>query len=256
MIDTQDQAEETQQLDIEFILKSENLTAELDDQELQKIGDECRQRFEEDFLANKDWRENVEEIRKMAAQVSEEKTSPWIGASNVKYPLITTAALQFNARAYPTIINDSNIALMKVVGSDSGIPQIGDNGGPALDQEGQPQWIMRPGAKQSRSDRVSRYMNYQLTEEMEDWDAEMDQLLLALPIDGVAFKKTWWNNIDKTPVSEFINALDLVVNIYTKTLLTCPRISQIFSLYPFEIEAMSLPASNRRPKRENRTLEG
>jgi len=125
------------------------------------------------------------------------------------------------------LMNDSNIALVKVLGNDAGEPGPGPNG---------EQIMIGAGAKQKRADRVNKFMNYQLTEEMDEWDGEMDQLLLSLPIDGIAFKKTYWDTLENRPKSEFINALDLVVNCYTKSLLTCPVISQIFSLYPYEIK--------------------
>lgn len=212
---------ETQQLDIREIL-AEDLMEILSDEELSQIGTKCKKFFDEDYASNKEWRTEVEEIRKMAAQVTEPKTSPWPNASNIKYPLITTAALQFNARAYPVILNNSNIALVKVLGSDN-VPQQMPDG----------TTVMMPAGKQERADRVSRFMNFQLTEDMDDWDADTDQLLLSLPIDGIGFKKTYW--ADDKPVSEFVNALDVVVNSYTKSLRTAPAISHIFSLYPYEI---------------------
>jgi predicted phage terminase large subunit-like protein len=41
---------------------------------------------------------------KLATQVMEKKNYPWPNAANVKYPLLTTAAMQFAARAYPALV--------------------------------------------------------------------------------------------------------------------------------------------------------
>jgi len=94
------------ELNIDSILEAENLIDLISSEELAKIGSFCKERFDTDYGSNKDWRTEVEKIRKAAAQISEKKTTPWTGAANIKYPLITTAALQFNARAYPIIINE------------------------------------------------------------------------------------------------------------------------------------------------------
>ena len=189
-----------------------NIIPDIEAEALNEWGQQCFRGFEEDLGSLSEWRTEVEEIRKHAAQQSKDKTYPWPGASNVKYPLILTAALQFNARAYPTIINDGNIVLPKVIGDD---PE---------------------GVKAERGRRIARHMSWQLTEEMDEWDAGMDALLLALPVDGVAFKKIYYDDTLKRNMSEFIEALDLVVNINTTSLVTCPRISHVISYYPYEIE--------------------
>lgn len=225
--------DETQQLDISTL--DGNIAFQLDEDVIRAFGKDAQEKFDEDYNSNESWRKSVEEIRKLAAQDPEGRVGPWINSSNVKYPLVTTSALQFNARAYPIIINDSNIAITKIIGNDDGVPMVDEQGPMINPQTGQPAWQKPPFAKQHKADNVSAHMNFQLTEQMDEWDSDMDQLLLALPIDGVAFKKTYWDTQNNKPVSEFINALDLVVNKYTKTLNDCPTISHIFSLYPHEI---------------------
>jgi chaperonin GroES len=49
-------------------------------------------------------RRRNEQWLKLATQVVEKKTYPWPNAANVKYPLLTTAAMQFAARAYPALV--------------------------------------------------------------------------------------------------------------------------------------------------------
>jgi chaperonin GroES len=45
----------------------------------------------------------------IALQVRKPKNYPFEGAANIKYPLVTVAALQFGARAYPAIMDGSRI---------------------------------------------------------------------------------------------------------------------------------------------------
>src|ERR1700691_3358484 len=62
--------------------------------------------FEYDIDENSrsDWKDKAEKAMKFATQEAEEKQYPWPKSSNIVFPLITQAAIQFNARTYPAII--------------------------------------------------------------------------------------------------------------------------------------------------------
>ena len=133
------------------------------------IGKKVCEGFDIDNGSRKLWLTDIEKWTELALQISKNKTYPWPNASNVKYPLLATAAMQFAARAYPSLVpSDGNIVKCQVVGSDM------------------------DGQKVMRAERISKHMSYQLMNDMEDWEEEMDKLLLALPIVGTMFKKTYW----------------------------------------------------------------
>lgn len=204
----------SEKLDVDaliFLSNQTNLVDYFTEERLNEIGDTCKRGYEEDSQSLTEWTEEVKEIRKFAETPKESKTYPWPGASNVRYPLILSSAWQFNARAYPAIINLGTPVLSKVIGAD------------------------KDGEKQKRSDRVSKHMSWQLTEEMSEWDEDMDRLLLALPLDGCEFKKIYYDPDLERNVSEFILCTDLIVNMNTKDLKSCPRISHRFALYPHEV---------------------
>lgn len=183
----------------------------IDETRLGEIGAECSRGYEIDLSSVSERFSQIRKNRKMAAQEVQKKTTPWPDASNVKYPLITSSAYQFNARSYATIINNNTIALARIIGEDP------------------------DGQKQERADRVSSHMSYQMTEEMDGWETDMDSLLLALPIDGVAFKKIYYDSVEKVNVADFVGSIDLIVNNSTKSLKYAPRASMEFSLYPYEV---------------------
>lgn len=188
------------------ILNSNNIAESLDDKTLDKIGFLVVDDYETDLQSRADWEVKVDEWTKLALQVAEKKTFPWPDAANVKYPLITTAALQFSARAYPAIINGTNIVRGKVIGFDE------------------------VGIKAERAIRVGKHMSYQLLEEMEDWEEEMDRLLFALPILGCMFKKSYFDSNKGTNVSELVYPKDLVVNYWAKSLEDAERITHVLEL--------------------------
>jgi len=169
-----------------------NIAASISEDELGKIGQRVIRNVELDEQSMADWRKKNRSAMNLAMQVSETKNTPWANASNVKYPLITTAAMQFNARAYAAIVQGKQVVKGKVTGSD---PQ---------------------GVKLERADRVSKCMNYQLLDQMAEWETDTDRLLLALPICGCYFKKTYFDGGLGRPVSELINLDNMIVNYNAK----------------------------------------
>jgi len=165
-----------------------NLTDELDDDYLDEVGAQLKREVETDIESRKEWLERLETWVALATQVTEEKTSPWPGASNIKFPLLQTAAVQFHARAFPALLGNTTPVKGKVIGSDPS------------------------GSKASRASRVSTYMSYQLLYDMKSWVDDMDRGLLILPIIGAFYKKTSFNPRLGIPVSELIHPRDFIIN--------------------------------------------
>lgn len=189
------------------LIESTNLIGKFKEEQLMELAEQVSSGFEHDLLSRADWEKAAKEWTELALQVRREKTYPWVGAANVKYPLLSTAAMQFNARAYPSLVpSDGNIVKTLVVGSDP------------------------TGEKKTRSERVSKYMSYQILHEMNGWEEDMDKLLIMLPIVGMAFKKTYFSSVTKKNVSELIFPKNLVVNYWTKTLEEADRISEIIMM--------------------------
>lgn len=185
-------------------IEAKNMAEGLDKDTLQKIADQASAGFEYDLESRKDWEKASKEWTKLALQTVEQKTYPWPGASNVKYPLLSTAAMQFNARAYPALVPAGNkIVKATVVGKD------------------------RDGEKAKKAERISLYMSYQILEEMDSWEEDMDKLLIMLPIVGTLFKKTYFDTVKKKPCSRLVLAQNLVVNNWATCLEEAERISEI-----------------------------
>lgn len=200
---------DTQATEMSFraLIEKINIADSLDEEKLNEIGEECKQGYEVDKKSRLDWEEDNEEWLKLAKQHREEKSFPWNNASNVKYPLLSTAAMQFAARAYPSLVpSDGRVVKTKVIGKDP------------------------DGQKLARADRVSTYMSYQLMHEMPRWEEGMDKMLIQLPVVGMMFKKTYWDSIRKRPVSELVLPQNLVVNYWAKSLEESERISECIEM--------------------------
>jgi chaperonin GroES len=220
---------------------SQNIAEDLDDERLQKIAGDVDRKYEIDKKSRSEWEDATKRAMDIALQVRKPKNYPFEGAANIKYPLVTVAALQFGARAYPAIVDGLRIVKAQVVGNDSGVPIKDDNGDPKVDPLSQePLWIKKPGEKRAKADRVSKHMSYQLLNEMTEWEEDTDVLLHHLPIVGCAFRKVYRSETLGRNKSEMVPAKHLVVNNKCRSLDEAPAVTHEVFIYPQDIEERKL----------------
>lgn len=197
---------------VQHALDGGNVADLIDDKALAGWGQDVLRDFEEDFSDNSAWRAQREAAMKATTQTDEKKSTPWPGAANVKYPLLTTASMQFSARTYSAIVPGKTIVRAMVTGDD---PE---------------------DAKRQRGERVAEHMSYQILEEIEGWEDDMDALLTALPTDGQQFKKVYWDFEHGRPCVELIPADKVTVAPGTRDIETSPRVTICFERFPREVE--------------------
>ncbi|MCI0529005.1 MAG: hypothetical protein L0Y56_16330, partial [Nitrospira sp.] len=83
-------------------------------------------------------------------------------------------------------------------------------------------------------------MNFQLMQDMEDWEEEMDRLLIQLPIVGCLFKKTYFDPIKKKNVSKLVGPKDLVVNYWAGSLEGAHRKTEIIPMTKNQVKSMQV----------------
>jgi chaperonin GroES len=174
--------------DLITLLNSVNIAETLDKDTLAKMGLKVVELYEDDKTSREDWENMHDEYIKLATQIVANKSFPWENASNIKWPLLTTAAIQFHARAYPALIANDQPVKPKVIGSDPG------------------------GEKAAKANRVSYYMSWQVMEEMEEWQEDMDRLLIILPILGSCYRKVYYSPSYGRARSELVLPHELVIN--------------------------------------------
>jgi chaperonin GroES len=185
------------------LIDVDNIADMLDEDCLNTIGAQVVTDYEADEQSRAPWVKRYESALKLAMQVKEDKTFPWRGAANVKFPAMTLAAITFHARAYPSLVPSKELVNVKTVGRDF------------------------LGMKKRRAERIKIHMNYQFLDQMEEWDEEMDRLLITLPITGTEFKKVYYSEDLGRNVSRHVFAKDLVVNYYTTSLAKSSCITEI-----------------------------
>jgi chaperonin GroES len=169
--------------------------------------------YEADVISREGWLERNKEWMNLAMLVRENKSFPWPKASNVKYPLLATAAMQFSARAYPALVpSDGHIVKTKIVQKDP-TDQI-----------------------YAAAERVGQHMSYQLLERMPNWEEDMDKLLMTMAISGICFKKTYHSSLMGCHHSHIVYPENFVVNYYAKSLEKAYRKSEILRYTDNEVK--------------------
>ena len=189
-------------LKIEELLKSKNVAELLSDKDLSTISERVLHDYDLDLTSRSDWETRNAESLKLALQMVTEKTFPWPGCANVMYPLVTMAAMQCHAREYPALISGTDLVRCRSIGEDP------------------------DGLKSLRAQRVAAHMSYQLLEEDENWEGEMDRVLFTKAIVGTAFKKVYFNPVLGHNISEGVLAQDLVIPYKARSLEKASRITQ------------------------------
>jgi len=100
---------------------SEYLTSE----QIARVVDQVCETYEIDKQSRSDWADVAEAaLKEIGNTKADAKDFPWPNASNVKYPLLATAVMQFNARAYPAVVKGDEAVSCKVVDNDTGMPVL------------------------------------------------------------------------------------------------------------------------------------
>lgn len=216
---------------LDKILKVDNIAKEFNTEKLNKIGAELSGKFNEDVTARDKKDRALKEAEKIAKQMIESKSFPFENASNVKYPLITKAVIEFNSRVMPIICNNGEPVKIKT---------FGDNNDVVMDETGAPELSQETGVfatKQEgiidRAKKVKDVMNWVLSDKT-SWEDEKDRLTLVYALSGFAASKNYFDYTDALPKSETVTPLCLYWE-KDKSFYEASRKSQIISLAPNEI---------------------
>ena len=192
-----------------------NLADYLDDIQLGKLASDFLGAFEADKDSRKDWHDTYIKGLDMLGFKYEDRTQPFEGASGVVHPLLAESVTQFQAQAYKELLPPSGPVRTQIVGLST----------PDIEQQ---------------ADRVKEYMNYQITHEMKEYDPEMDQLLFYLPLAGSAFKKVYFDPIQKRAVAKFVAAEDLIINYMANDLDQADRVTHIIKMNNNDVRKLQI----------------
>jgi hypothetical protein len=189
-------------IDLSQVPHNANLSEYIDENELSRFASDLLAEFESDKDSRKDWEDTYIKGLDMLGFKYEDRVQPFEGASGVVHPLLAESVTQFQAQAYKELLPPSGPVRTQVIGMST--PEVED---------------------QAR--RVQEFMNYQITEVMQEYDPDMDQLLFYLPLCGSAFKKVYYDGLMKRACAKFVAGEDLVINYMATDLESADRITHV-----------------------------
>jgi hypothetical protein len=200
----------------EEVPHSDNLAESIDEAELESMGSELVGNFMSDLRTRDDWAMAYVKGLDLLGMKVEDRTQPWEGASGVFHPMLTEAAIHFQAQAMGEIYPASGPARTKILGKMT-------------------------TEKFQQATRVENELNYLITERMQDYREETEQMLFRLSLAGSAFKKVHYDPVRRVPKSTFVPAEDFVVQYGVSNLSDCERYTHVMRKTKTEI--MKLQAS-------------
>lgn len=186
---------------LEHFYKLDNIAEEIDEDTLRDIAADLYRGFEDDVASRAEWESMIDEGIKLASMTHEVKNWPWEKASNLKYPAITNAAIQFAAYMHPEIVRNDRVFEAQVTGWDE------------------------DGKKAEKVSRVTKFHNYQLLTQNGDWERSLDKLLHMLPIQAVVYKKIFYDPIENKIENIVCPYKEVYVNTYIQSLEKARRIT-------------------------------
>jgi len=163
-----------------------NLAESLGEEVLSPLGNKLYDQYTEYKESRGDWEQSYREGLELLGFKYERRTEPFRGASGVNHPVLAEAVTQFQAQAYKELLPAEGPVRTQVLG--------------AITPE-----------KQDQSHRVKDFMNYQIMDQMKEYEPEFDQMLFYLPLSGSTFKKVYYDDLLGRAVSKFVPADDLIV---------------------------------------------
>ncbi|MEK9738137.1 MAG: hypothetical protein VW438_00230 [Euryarchaeota archaeon] len=170
-----------------------NLADFIEDDELGYLSSTLYQNYQDYKNSRKDWEKSYTTGLELLGFKYENRTEPFSGASGATHPVLAEAVTQFQALAYKELLPVNGPVRTQIIG------------------------IQTP-EKVQQSNRVKDFMNYQIMDQMKEYEPEFDQMLFYLPLAGSAFKKVYYDDLLGRAVSKFVPADDLIVP-YTATSL-------------------------------------
>ena len=192
-----------------------NLAEEMDDSDLGRICGDLLNEFQNNKTSRQEWENTYSNGLELLGYVYEERTMPFRGATGVTHPLLAEAATQFQAQAFNELLPSDGPVRTTIMGE-------------------------RTKEKEQQALRVKEFMNYYITDVMEEYTPEFDQMLFYLPLAGSTFKKVYYDEGLDRAVSRFVPAEQLVVPYETSSLETCPCITNIVPMDLNEVRKLQL----------------
>jgi hypothetical protein len=205
-----------------------NLVDEIPDDELSRIAEELLRGIDADIRSRSEWIEDRTNGLKLLGLKIEipglqgaSDGAPVEGMSKVRHPLLLEAVLRFQANARSELLPTDGPVKIRNDDNDADLRE---------DQD---------------ATALQRDLNHYLTTTASEYYPDTDRMLLMLGFGGSSFKKVYYCPIRNRPVSESVDANDLIVNNAATDLANAKRVTQRIMMRPSVVKRMQIIGAYR-----------
>lgn len=201
----------------------DNLCSRIGDSELGRITDELLQGIDDDLQSRKEWIEDrALGLKLLGLKIELPSTqggtdgAPVEGMSKVRHPLLLEAVVRFNANARSEFLP-----------TDGPVKIRNDDTRPDLPED------------QSAND-LQQDMNHYLTVVATEYYPDTDRMLFMAGFGGDGFKKVYECPLRSRPVSESVDAEDLIVNQSATDIANASRLTHRIMMKPSTVKRLQI----------------
>jgi hypothetical protein len=201
----------------------DNLVDDIDSGELTRIAEDLLGGIDDDIQSRVEWVDDrAQGIKLLGLKVEipglggTPDGAPVEGMSRVRHPLLLEAVLRFQANARSELLP-----------TDGPVKLRNDNNNPTLQED-------------QLANALQRDLNHYLTSTASEYYPDTDRMLFMLGFGGTAFKKVYFCPLRNRPVSETVDADDLIVNNAATDLENAKRITHRTYLKPSTVKRLQI----------------
>lgn len=201
----------------------DNLVTKIPESELDRIADDLLRGISDDVQSRKEWIEDrAQGMKLLGLKIEIPNNSgavdgaPVEGMNRVRHPLLLEAVLRFQANARAELLP-----------TDGPVKIRNDDNNANLQED-------------QLANALERDMNHYLTVTASEYYPDTDRMLLMLGFGGCAFKKVYFCPLRNRPVSETVDADDLIVNNAATDLKNAKRITHRVYMRPSTVKRLQI----------------
>jgi len=192
-----------------------NLAEFIEQDELDIIGMNLASLVDSDVSSRSDWVRLAKDGINLLGLTVEDLDDPFPGSTSAVHPLLIENVVKYQAKARSKLLPPGGPVRTKVKGQKT--------------QE-----------KIKKAERVRNFLNFQLTEEMTEYEPEHDRMLFHQAFYGSAFTKTYFDALLDRPVSRFVKTQDFIIDYYATDLESAERYTEIVPMSGNELRRYQL----------------
>ena len=189
-----------------------NLAETMDSYDLDNLGLRYVNLLEKDKNAREERDKQYEEgIRRTGMGKDAPGGANFMGASRAVHPVMAEGCVDFASRAIKELFPPDGPVRTKILGKVDDL-------------------------KTERAERKRDFLNWQLTEQIEEFRDETEQMLTQLPLGGSQYLKLWYDENKKRPVIEFVPIDRMILPFAASNFYTAQRAAEVHEITEWEYD--------------------